>query len=200
MGRVKRTYRAIFWLLIAVFLSISCASGLFYNREPLTDRMFFSDKAIILDLPFESQKKNNLCGLAAVNMITEYYKILLTDKQRKILASEADKNNGISGAVLKSILEDAGYYVAVFPGTIDNEVTGIYYHINKNRPLIIMSETEEGMGRHYSLLVGYDPVFSYIVLLDPGRGRIVMDKEKFYKKWEQANRFTLLAVPSQATL
>ncbi len=150
----------------------------------------------MLDLPFESQKTPNLCGFAAVEMLTRYYSVPLNDAERQSLSDEAAKSRGISGAVLKAVLEEAGYFVAVFPGTIDRETTGIYRHLDSHRPLIIMLGTADGKSDHYVLLTGYDPERNLVALLDPARGQLAVPLENFKRSWVLANRFTLLAIPA----
>ncbi len=155
----------------------------------------FSDKAILLELPFEAQKKPNLCGLASVEMLTHYYGIRLNDAQYKTLLDEAEKNQGITGTTLKTVLEEAGYFVVVFPGTLDHESTGIYRHLDSHRPLILMLEVENDKANHYVILTGYDLERNIIILSDPGKGRIVISLDNFKKRWDLLNSFTLLAIP-----
>lgn len=184
--------------VLGLFLS-SCSAlmnQVFEQGKPSQDIHLFSDKAVLLDLPFEQQKTPNLCGLASVEMLTHYYGVSLNDAERQSLSDEAAKNQGISGAVLKAILEQTGYFVAVFPGTIDREPTGIYRHLDSRRPLIIMQGTGDGKSGHYALLIGYDPERNLVALLDPARGRLAVRLENFKKSWMSANRFTLLAIPA----
>lgn len=165
---------------------------------PTPDIKRLSARAVLLDLPFEAQKSPDLCGLASVDMLAGYYGVPLNDIQRQNLSREAEANRGISGAELKTSLEQAGYFVAVFPGTTDREETGIYRQLDSRRPLIVMLENADGRSGHYVILAGYDPEDNRVVLLDPARGRVVMPFEEFKKMWISANSFTLLAMPHGA--
>jgi hypothetical protein len=189
------------FLLLAItcallFSACSTLTQVFEQARPSQDIHLFSDKAVILDLPFEFQKTPNLCGFASVEMLTRYYSVPLNDAERQSLSDEAAKNQGISGSVLKTVLEGAGYFVAVFSGTIDREPTGIYRHLDCHRPLIIMLGSVDGKSDHYVLLTGYDPERNLVALSDPARGQFAVPLENFKKSWIQANRFTLLAIPA----
>lgn len=197
-GRLFSRPTFLFLTIICALLLSFCSTlnQVFEQVKPSQDIHMFSDKAVLLDLPFESQKTPNLCGLASVEMLTRYYGVLLNDAQRQSMSDEAAKNDGISGAVLKTIMEQAGYSVAVFPGTVDRELTGIYRHLDSRRPLIVMTGTVDGKNGHYALLIGYDLERNLVALLDPARGYLAVPLEKFKKNWVQANQFTLLAIPA----
>ena len=57
----------------------------------------FSKNAVLLELPFEGQTTPNLCGLAALEMLTRYYGVLLTVAQRQVFMNEAERADGITG-------------------------------------------------------------------------------------------------------
>jgi len=196
--KLQTCFVFLFLAACCVILPSSCSTlnQAFEQVKPTQDMHMFSDKAVLLDLPFESQKTPNLCGLASVEMLTRYYGLLLSDAQRQSMSDEAAKSQGISGAMLKAIMEQAGYSVAVFPGTVDRELTGIYRHLDSRRPLIVMTGTVDGKNGHYSLLIGYDTERNLVALLDPARGYLAVPLENFKKKWIQTNHFTLLAIPT----
>lgn len=147
-------------------------------------------------MPFVPQKTPEQCGPASVEMLTRYYGVPLNDAQRRGLSDEAETNKGVSGAELKRTLEQAGYFVAVFPGTIDREPTGILRHLDSHRPLIIMLRSRDGISGHYAILNGYDSERNRVALLDPASGQLAVPLENFKKSWMLANRFTLLAIPA----
>ena len=154
-----------------------------------------SDQAVLLDLPVVRQTAPNLCGEVALEMLTRYYNVLLTDEQEALLKKEANQQEGITGSTLKKVLEEQGYFVAVFSGTLDRKVSGLYRHLDLRRPLIVMIEGDGPDKNHYVLAVGYDEGTNAMVLLDPVRGEIAMPLINFKKAWGKANNFTLLAVP-----
>jgi predicted double-glycine peptidase len=92
-------------------------------------------------------------------------------------------------------LEKQGYFVAVFSGTLDRKVSGLYRHLDLRRPLIVMIEGDGPDKNHYVLAVGYDEATDNIVLLDPVRGEIAMPLINFNKVWNKVDNFTMLAVP-----
>jgi ABC-type bacteriocin/lantibiotic exporter with double-glycine peptidase domain len=141
------------------------------------------------------QTEPNLCGEVALEMLTRYYNVLLTDEQEARLKKEADQETGIPGSTLKAVLEEQRYFVAVFSGTLDRKVSGLYHHLDLRRPLIVMLEGDGPDKNHYVLAVGYDEGTNAIVLLDPVRGEIAMPLVNFRKAWGKVGNFTLLAVP-----
>lgn len=178
-----------FKCFLSAFVLLLCAC----KAMPVSHDVGFGVTAI--KVPFVAQQAPNLCGLASAEMLTGYYSITLNDEQRKALSDEAAKKQGVNGAVLKKMMEEAGYFVAIFPGTLDFEPTGIYRHLDNRRPLIAMVGEEDGKKNHYVLIVGYDPERKLIALSDPNRGQVTESLENFKKRWIRANNFTLLAVP-----
>jgi predicted double-glycine peptidase len=154
-----------------------------------------SDQAVLLDLPVVRQTSSNLCGEVALEMLTRYYNVLLTDQQETRLKNEANQKKGITGSTLKEVLEEQGYFVAVFSGTLDRKVSGLYRHLDLKRPLIVMIEGNGPDKNHYVLAVGYDEGTNVLVLLDPVRGQIAMPLINFRKVWKKVDNFTMLAVP-----
>ncbi len=154
-----------------------------------------SDQAVLLDLPVVRQTSPNLCGEVALEMLTRYYNALLTPDQEARLKKEANQEKGITGSTLKRVLEEQGYFVAVFSGTLDRKFSGLYRHLDLKRPLIVMVEGNGPDKNHYVLAVGYDEGTNTIVLLDPVRGELAMPLINFKKVWDKVNDFTLLAVP-----
>jgi len=154
-----------------------------------------SDQAVLLDLPVVHQTSANLCGEVALEMLTRYYNVLLTDEQEVRLKKEANQEKGITGKTLKKVLEEQGYFVAVFSGTLDHKVSGLYHHLDLSRPLIVMIQGNGADKNHYVLAVGYDEGTDMMVLLDPVRGEITMPLINFRKVWKKVDNFTMLAMP-----
>ncbi len=180
------TARALLLLTIPLF-SLSCATS--------SGLKTLSDQAVLLDLPVVRQTAPNLCGEVALEMLTRYYNVPLTAEQESRLKKEANQKEGIPGSSLKKILEEQGCFVAVFSGTLDRKVSGLYRHLDLRRPLIVMIEGESADKNHYVLAVGYDEGTNAMVLLDPVRGEIAMSLINFKKVWGRVKNFTLLAVP-----
>lgn len=141
------------------------------------------------------QSSPNLCGEVALEMLTRYYNVLLTAEQASRLKKKADQEKGITGSTLKEVLVEQGYFVAVFSGTLDHKVSGLYRHLDLKRPLIVMIEGDGIDKNHYVLAVGYDEGTNTIVLLDPVRGELAMSLINFRKVWKKVDNFTMLAVP-----
>jgi len=153
----------------------------------------YSSEAVRLDVPLVRQESPNLCGLAALAMLTRYHRTLLSGRNRESVAAAASRDRGTSGALLKSVLESERYFVSVFAGSLDDAATGLYRHLRAGRPLIAMLSM--GDYRHYVVVAGFDPARDVLVVLDPVAGALAMRTQRFVSMWEKANRFTLLAVP-----
>ena len=169
------------------FLSLGCATS--------NGLRTLSDQAVLLDLPVVHQTAPNLCGEVALEMLTRYYNVLLTADEEEQLKKEANQEDGIPGSTLKKVLEEQGYFVAVFSGTLDRKISGLYRHLDLRRPLIVMIQGDGPDKNHYVLAVGYDEGTNAIVLLDPVRGEIAMPLVNFRKVWGKVDDFTMLAVP-----
>jgi len=89
-----------------VLLPVSCATT--------SGMKTLSDQAVLLDLPVVRQTAPNLCGEVALEMLTRYYNLPLTDEQEARLKKEAEQKEGIPGSTLKEVLEEQGYFTAVF--------------------------------------------------------------------------------------
>jgi ABC-type bacteriocin/lantibiotic exporter with double-glycine peptidase domain len=175
--------------LLGLFLVLGHMGCATTGQNPSSGIQLLSKHAVLLELPFEAQNIPNLCGVASVEMVTRYYDKKLTEAQAAFLRKEAKENEGVSGASLKKVMEEAGYFVAVFPGTLDRGESSLYSQLDLKRPLIVMV----GSGpRHYEVVTGYDPDNAMIVLLDPARGQVAVPIQNFVKTWKEANYFTLL--------
>ena len=184
---LRGKYTLTVLLLALSLLSLSCATS--------NGLKTLSDQAVLLDLPLVRQTSSNLCGEVALEMLTRYYGVLLTAEQEARLKKQAEQENGITGKTLKKVLEEQGYFVAVFSGTLDRKVSGLYHHLDLKRPLIVMIQGDGPDRNHYVLAVGYDEGTDAVVLLDPVRGEVVMPSINFRKAWKKVNNFTMLAMP-----
>lgn len=149
-------------------------------------------------IPFHGQKTGAGCGLAAIEMIADYYGRTLDTHYTFLLENEARLTGGIKAAGLKKCLEQSGFNVAVFPGTPDHSTTGIYMHLDKKRPLAILASQEPGKTGHYLVVNGYKASGPFLVI-DPGHpdNQEEMDAEHFIKIWKNEGSLTLLALPRQ---
>jgi len=151
--------------------------------------------AVQLTVPYFKQETSSLCGLAVVQMICDYYKQKLNQTQKDWLKTIAKSEEGLAGSELVSVLRAADYYTAVFPGTLEGKKTGLYYHLDKKRPVIVMISSKDGKNSHYDVVTGYDAKQSLLLMMDPASGPITVSTSDFSGAWKRANCFTLLAMP-----
>ena len=196
----QKRFLPVFRLCGMLFLVL--AVGRVY-AEDVAKPVTLSKQAVLLKVPFEKQETPRQCGLAAANMLCAYYDQKLNDTHKDWLQTLSKSGDGIMGAEMMAVLRAADYETAVFPGTMDDKgavedkKTGLYYHLNKGRPLIVMITSKDGKSSHYDVLTGYDPRKSLLLLLDPATGPVTVSTKDFIPAWERANRFTLLAVPKK---
>lgn len=173
--------------------TITAFAGCNRHQRPLASR-WLSREAVVIDLPVVAQKELYTCGLTSLTVLCTYYGAEVPDEGRKKLAALAKQKKGVSGQEIKAFLESLGFEVFVFPGTLDHEVTGLYRHIDRGRPPIVMT-SRDGRKNHYELFMGYDASRENVILLDPRRGAVILSRSRFEELWKKALRFTLLAVP-----
>jgi len=153
-----------------------------------------SPEAVVLDLPLVRQDELDECGLAALTALVRYWGAELGPDRSSELARLAQESHGLSGSELRTALEAEGWQVWIFAGELDRSPVGLLHQVDEGRPPLVMI-SPDGESHHYCLVLGYDPPARSVLLLDPRRGRIAMDEERFRQAWERSRRFTLLALP-----
>lgn len=192
----------IICLIGVLLISSGCASSGSISKSPELKKDDLSKDAVVLPVTLIYQKEKHECGLTSVNMLLTYYGVRFDDdvsaKFNKDIEdlTEKDKNAGISASALKEYLIAKGFDVFIFSGELDNSSNGIYTHIDKGRPLIVMIASGKDT-RHYLLIIGYDKPNKKLVLQDPIRGALLMPDWQFNVLWERCKKFTLLAVPKE---
>lgn len=151
-----------------------------------------------LEILWIKQESPNLCGLANLEMVSKFYGQPLNDTQKEWLRTNAQSGVGLKGSDLVTALRAADYEAAVFPGTLSaDEDTGLYYHLNKGRPLILMITSKDGHNSHYDVVLGYDLNQGQLFIIDPALGPLTVSLKDFTAAWDRAHNFTLLAMPQK---
>ncbi len=151
-----------------------------------------------LDAVWVKEESPELCGLAAVEMVTDYYGQKLNDGQKDLLRACAKKGSGIKGSDLLMVIRTCDYEGAVFYGTLSPQgPAGLYYNLGQRRPLIVMLTSKDGRNSQYDLVVGYHLKQGKIFVLDPSIGPMAFSIKDFAPAWERAHFFTLLAMPEK---
>jgi ABC-type bacteriocin/lantibiotic exporter with double-glycine peptidase domain len=132
-----------------------------------------------------------------MDMLCRYHGVDLPEAKKQELRDLAKKKEGVSGAELKAVLESLGFEVFIFKGALDRSPTGLYHHLDRERPVLVMT-SRDGKGFHYQVLMGYDEERGNLILYDQKRGTVLSAKPDFAKHWASANCFALLAVPKRA--
>ena len=184
---VRRGLEASLLLLVASWAA-ACRTTALQPTE-------VSAEAVLLTIPMVQQDELYECGLASMSALSAYYGRTVSPEQRAALVAVASREEGLSGAELRTALEAAGFEVFIFPGTLDHGISGLYGHVDQGRPLLVMISAD-GETHHYCLFTGYDPEHDNVFLLDPRRGNGVLPSSHFAALWSKAGSFTLLAVPA----
>jgi ABC-type bacteriocin/lantibiotic exporter with double-glycine peptidase domain len=156
----------------------------------------FSDKAVMLPVPVVMQDDRYDCGVSAVSMLLAYHGHPCDPETADALRAKAEREEGLSGADLEDYLKSEGLKTALFEGKLSGEVTGLFYHLDRGRPLVVALRIS-GNDNHFVLVSGYDPENDWILLQDPGRGPLVYSSVQFEHAWRGAGNFTLLATPAE---
>ena len=156
-----------------------------------------SRQAFVFDVPFIKQETPRQCGLAASQMICSYYQQEMNKTQVDWMKNFSKTGAGLMGAEVSAALRAADYETAVFAGTLSHGKNGIYYHLDRKRPLMVMITAKDQKSSHYDILRGYDPKKGLLLLLDPASGPMTVLEKDFEPAWKRANHFTLLAIPKK---
>jgi ABC-type bacteriocin/lantibiotic exporter with double-glycine peptidase domain len=141
-----------------------------------------------LPVPYVRQTKA-LCGGAAAAMVFRYW----GDEDagvRQFAPLLSRKAAGLATDVLEEAIEDRGWRVVRFTGSIES----VADLVRNRRPVIVL--LQERAGRyHYVVVVGFSG--TRIVIHDPARGPWrAVPFGTFMKAWEPAGFWALLVLPS----
>lgn len=187
---------AITPLKILIFLFSLALAVPLAAQTPSPTAIPLSKQAVQLKVRFEKEANNRECGLAAALMVCGYYGEELGDTQTEWLQSVSKAGTGILGSELIAAFRAADYQTALFPGTLDHSLTGLYRHLEQKRPVIVMITSKDGKDSHYDVLTGYDPVKNLLLVLDPALGPLTLSATDFSAAWKRAKNFSLVAVPN----
>lgn len=156
---------------------------------------------ILLPVPFRRQYTENQCAMAAASMVAAYYRQPLQPQAIATLKADAGTNGGVSGRELETALGQSGFYSVIFHGALGNGDTGLYHHLKRGRPIIIMlmqygtlngQHTQYG---HYVVVVGFDATHGEEYILDPLRGAVVYSESRLKNYWKNSDYFSDLVMP-----
>ncbi|TAJ77165.1 MAG: hypothetical protein EPO42_10710 [Gallionellaceae bacterium] len=196
---MKMDAKLIILIIFGLFSAAGCASfkdKIQQEFDVLNNPPTITKDSVVLEVKFVPQPDVKLCGIAVVDMLAGYYSKPIGSIHRENMIRIANEENGMTGVRLKEFFEGGNYFTAIFPGTLSREVSGIYYHLDSRRPLVVMLGTKDKESFHYVVVNGYNPILRNLILLDPARGQYVVSEEYFLERWQIANRFMLVAYPN----
>ena len=180
---------------MAALAMVSLGACATYNNA-LDAVGYLSSSAVVLKVPYERQPTEDLCGLAAADMVGGYYDAPIVSQARQKLERQADIHGGITGGDLRTAFVQSGYQAFLFPGDLHRDAAGLLRNLDRGRPLIVMYTSGPASVGHYVVLAGYDPRRRTFLVLDPRLGRRVESRRDFRHRWTPSGHFTLLAMPA----
>ena len=180
--------------------ALGVAAGLFSFAIVRADSkapMVLSKNAVQLEVPFEKQEDPKACGLAVLKMISGYYGQKLNQPQIDWIRNNSQAGEGVMASELVTVLRAADFDTALFQGTLNKNPTGLYYHLDKKRPVVVMITSQDGKNSHYDIITGYDPDKSLLLIMDPATGPVTVAAKDFNVAWKRAHCFSLVAVPKK---
>jgi predicted double-glycine peptidase len=157
-----------------------------------SERDAAASEVVRLTVPYVRQTKA-LCGGAAAAMVFRYWGDGQADPNQ--FAPLLDRAaGGLATGVLAKAIEDRGWRVVRFTGSIES----VADLLRDGRPVIVLLKVRNGRF-HYVVVVG--TIDTRIVVHDPARGpsRSVPIR-KFLDAWEAAGFWALLVLPGRPPL
>ncbi len=108
---------------------------------------------------------------------------------------ETIQKRSLSGDELLTILEDRGFTVFSFSGSLRQEATGVIDNLDAGRPLLLLLDAAPH-GAFWVLVVGYDEDGEYLVVYRPDSTLKVLTLSQLMPWWQNSERLTLLAIPN----
>jgi ABC-type bacteriocin/lantibiotic exporter with double-glycine peptidase domain len=190
LARVR--YQRLAIILAPVAISAGCILSPIRAYDPRR----ISPGSICLDVPIVRQPDQVTCGLCVAEMLSQYYRMPISDEDRDLIRRRAVSEQGTPAKLLKAVLERSGFRVIIFKGeSLDGDTpTSITYHLRKKRPLVVMVSAR-GRRDHYMVVSGRDVANDMIIFEDPGKGHVMCRGWVFRRMWAQSDFLVLLAVP-----
>lgn len=144
-----------------------------------------------LIVPFFKQEKNG-CGAASVAMVMRYWRPGSPAAGEVYQRLYDARRKGIPLAEMKRYLQEQGFQAF----TLRGEWPDLEQHVGKGRPVIVALKKNRRSAIHFAVMAGVED--GHVTLNDPTRkGAQSVEKAKFLKQWELAERWMLLATPQK---
>lgn len=152
-----------------------------------------------IGVPFIRQEKRG-CGAASVAMVAQYWSrqypalgITNTDPGEVSRELRLPQTGGIRLSDMRRYLEDRGFHAF----TLRASGADLDHHLSRQRPLIVCLKEGPTAEIHYAVVIGIGA--TRVWLNDPARRKSnVLDRSRFERRWQAADRWVLLAVPRQS--
>lgn len=189
---INMTRRSIL-LLLFVFTAAACSpmagqlmNDTFVNRT-LTPEELGSKETRILDVKAYSSTQR-CCGLAALWMVMDYWQEGDAGNRQRRLDKQRCPDGGYSVAQLKAMAEAQGFRVFVYQG----RPSDLARQLHATRPVIILLRR---LGRNHFVVVKGLATKGRLVLGDPSRGTVFIERADLVREWDEVGRPTVLVAP-----
>lgn len=173
-----------------------------HDELAAVDRSRLSPDTLFVDVKFRAQSNANLCGVASMHMLTDFYKKPVPVSEWEQLATAAELQNGLTGLQLKEAFSRQGFSAFILKGDLGETISGASYHLKRSHPVLVMLRKESQMKNfnHMVLMVGLDTIQQKVIFLDPLHGQTILKTELFNKLWQNADSFMLIAIPREGVM
>lgn len=131
-----------------------------------------------LNIPYHKQKNDYYCGPAALQMVFEYFKYRLSQREIAQQASTTARHGTKNGAMVRVAVKN-GFYVYA---SANSTLSKVRHFIKKGWPVIVnFFEPTDNEG-HYAVVANVTA--SHIILQDPFNGRnFKLTSREFLSRW-----------------
>jgi hypothetical protein len=142
-----------------------------------------------LDVPFVAQKPNN-CGPAALAMLANFYGNPVTQDE----IADAIYLPEVRGTLTTELAHYARQFdlwVRQYRGSSAD----LRQKVAADVPVIVLGKF--GRSWHYFVVLGFDDFVGTVTVHSDSRPQLTMRQEEFYRFWDRADRWTMVACPPE---
>lgn len=181
--------------LFASSIVSGCATSPWIEAQHLDDQL--SEGSVFMPAPLHLQRGNTDCGLASAASLLEFH------GRSFELPKDWPVDQEVSAAQVRDLCRQRGLSAVVIEGEFsDAEPRGLFAILGRGVPALVQiaPRPEAPESRHFALVVGFDPVRRWVLIVDPARGYGALPYGAFEEHWARAGHLTLVAWdPEDAT-
>lgn len=165
-----------------------CATSPWIDAKHLDDQL--SEGSVFLPAPVHLQRGDTDCGLASAASLLEFHGC------SPELPKEWPADEEVSAAQVRDLCRTRGLSAVVIAGEFSEaEPRGLLAILGRGVPALVQiaPRSEAPESRHFALVVGFEPVRRWILIVDPARGYGALPYDAFEEHWARAGHLALIA-------